>query len=77
MWVRSNMCETSEPNEPSETSETTETNKASKTSEPGKTGKTSEATGELVNEASDDQELPSELQMPFALNVVQLSKHCL
>ena len=69
MWVRSDTCDTSEPNEPSES---TETKKASKTSEPGRTCKTSEATNELVNHACDDQELPSELQMPHALNVAQL-----
>ena len=73
MWVSSDMCDTSESNEQSEPSETTETNKASRRSERGKTGRANEATGELVNQATDDQELP----MPFALNVVQLSKHCL
>ena len=55
MWVRSDMCDTSESNEPSEPSETTKTNKASKRSECGKTGRASEATGELVNQATDDQ----------------------
>ena len=74
MWVRSDTCE---PNEPSEPSETTETNKASKTSEPEKLAKLVKLFSELVNQATDDEELPSDPPMPSAMNVVQLSKHCL
>ena len=69
MWVRSDTCDTSELNEPSES---TEAYKVSKTSELGRTFKTSEATIELVNQATDDQELPSEQPIPHALNIAQL-----
>ena len=69
MWVRSDTCDIVNL---MDLVNQLKLKKASKTSEPGRACKTGEATNELVNHACDDQELPSELQMPHALNVAQL-----